>query len=182
MDKSLEQKLSKIKLLALDFDGVMTDGFVYVDETGKETVRNSRLDSFGIGMLRGAGIKVVVLSTEANRVVSVRCKKLNIKCTQKIDSREGKAEIFKRTLQEENVSADGAAYVGDDVNDLDVFKIAGVKITVADGHRSVIEQADYVTKAKGGDHAVREICELVLAAGDIEPTYELWVKRDQAHA
>lgn len=171
MNKQLSEKLSKIKLLALDFDGVMTDGFVYVNQDGVETVRCSRRDSMGIGILQKNSVQVVVISTEANPVVTKRCKKINVKCWQKIESTQGKLDILQSHSEELGIKPEEIAFVGDDVNDIAALKFAGTAFTVADGHKLVRGVVDYVTLAKGGDHAVREICELIMEAKGIASAY-----------
>lgn len=165
----MQEKFKKIKLLAMDFDGVMTDGLIYVDQDGKESVRCSRKDGLGIEMIKKAGLQAIVISKEANPVVSARCAKLKIPCWQKVQDSEGKLEILKRFMEEQKLSADEVAYMGDDINDLAALKYAGLAITVADGHPEVQKIAHYTTKARGGQHAVREVCELLLTARGIQP-------------
>ena len=171
LDKNLLKTFSKIKLLAMDFDGVMTDGLVYVDDDGRERVRCSRRDGMGIGLLKKAGVEICVISTEKNPVVSRRCEKLKIPCVQGIESGDGKGEIFQRFMKEGGYNREESAYVGDDVNDLAPLKLAGCAITVADGHELVKNVCHYISDRKGGDHAVREICELILKAKNIEISY-----------
>ncbi|MEK9186421.1 MAG: HAD hydrolase family protein [Patescibacteria group bacterium] len=166
MDAALKAKFAKIKLLATDFDGVMTDGFLYVDENGKESVRCSRKDGLGIELLKKNGLMVGVLSKEKNFVVAARCQKLNIPVWQGIESGEGKLEILRRIVAENNLSQSEVAYIGDDINDLLCLKYAGLALTVADGHPLVKASANYVSKANGGQHAVREIAEMILMAKD----------------
>ncbi len=163
------RKLSPIKLVVFDFDGTMTDGFVYVDQTGHEMVKCSRRDSTGTGMLQKAGIVVGVISRETNPVVAKRCEKIKVPCWQGVENGEGKLEILKRIAEENNVKPEEILYMGDDVNDFAAMQFAGVKITVADGHKKLKTIADYITEAKGGEHAVREVCELILEARGIEP-------------
>ena len=150
-----------IKLLVLDFDGVMTDGFVYVDQDGRESVRCSRRDGLGIGFLKGRGVKAVVISKEKNGVVAARCGKLGIECFSGIDD---KPALFKELLAREGVEPADACFMGDDVTDVECIRLAGVGVTVADGVPEAKEAADHVTRAKGGDHAVREICDLIIDA------------------
>ncbi|MEK7653933.1 MAG: HAD-IIIA family hydrolase [Patescibacteria group bacterium] len=167
MDASLKEKFSRIKLLATDFDGVMTDGLVYVDQDGKETVRCSRKDGMGVELLKKHGVTVGVLSKETNPVVTARCNKLKIPVWQGIATGEGKLEILQRIMKEQNLSVENVAYIGDDVNDLPSLKFAGLAITVADGHQLVKNIAHYTTSATGGHHAVREIADLILSAKGI---------------
>jgi N-acylneuraminate cytidylyltransferase len=167
MLKNIKSKFNKVKLLALDFDGVLTDGYVRVDQDGRESVRCSRKDGLGIELLKKNKIEVVVLSKEANPVVAARCRKLKIKCWQKIANGEGKLEILKRIMKEKGVSPEEVAYMGDDLNDLKVLEKVGLAVTVADGHELAKRRCHYVTKAQGGQHAVREVCEEILKAKNI---------------
>lgn len=150
-----------VLLLALDFDGVMTDGKVTVREDGLESVTCSRRDSLGISMLRKIGVTVVVISKERNPVVAMRCQKLKIECFSGIDD---KPTILETLLAREGLDPRHACYVGDDVIDVECMKIVGIGVAVADAVRQAKEAADYVTTARGGDHAVREVCDLILDA------------------
>lgn len=152
---------SEIKLLVLDFDGVLTDNKVYVDENGREMVCCSREDSLGLAMLREKGVEVLVLSTEKNPVVQSRCAKLNIGCIQGIGNKQIvlKREIEKRLLSQRNV-----CYVGNDVNDLGGLNEAGMPCAVNNSPAEVQQAACYVTKKRGGEGAVREVCEQILIA------------------
>jgi len=149
---------SDIKLLVLDFDGVMTDGFVYVDQEGRESVRCSRRDGLGLGFLAERGVKAVVISKEKNGVVAARCRKLGVECFSGIDD---KPTLFKELLAREGVAPERVCFVGDDVTDVECLGLAGIGVTVADGVPAAKDAADHVTRAKGGDHAVREICDLI---------------------
>lgn len=152
---------SDIKLLVLDFDGVMTDGFVYVDQDGKESVRCSRRDGLGIGMLKEKGIETLVISKETNGVVAARCRKLGIEAHSGIDD---KPTLLKKVLAEKGIEAAHACYMGDDVTDAECLRLAGIGVAPADAVPEAKDAADHVTRAKGGDHAVREICDLIYAA------------------
>ena len=161
--KDLYIKIKKIKLLALDFDGVLTDGFVYVDQRGREIVCCSRRDTLGLGMLKNKGIEVIVISKEKNPVVGVRCKKMQIKYWTGVDSGENKLSILKKVMERLGLNPNNVCYVGDDINDLLCIKYAGFGVTVADGNEKNKKEADYITKRKGGKHAVREICDFILS-------------------
>ena len=154
---------AKIKVLALDFDGVLTDGYVYFRQDGMETVRCRRKDSLGTNMLQKAGVGVVVISKETNPVVATRCRKMNVDFFYSVDTDDQKLDILKKYLRERNLSLEETAYMGDDINDLECLRAVGVSITVADGHPDCKAIADYITKRKGGEHAVREVCDLILA-------------------
>lgn len=167
MNEVLREKVKNIKLLAADFDGVMTDGHVYVGQNGEEFVRCSRRDGLGVEMLKKAGIEMAVLSKEPNPVVLARCKKLGIFCKNNIDNSSGKLAILKDLIKEKNIDLSEVAYIGDDLNDKAVLENVGLAITVADGHDLVKSICQYVTRAEGGEHAVREVSELILAAKGI---------------
>lgn len=164
MDYKLKSKLLRIKLLASDFDGVMTDGYVYIDQNGRESVRCSRKDGLGIELLKKAGLEVIVLSKEANQVVKARCDKLKIKCWQGIRNGTGKLNILENMLRMNKLDKNEVCYIGDDLNDIEIIKYVGIGVSVADGHPVAKKFADYITKSKGGYHAVRELAELILKA------------------
>ncbi len=157
-------KFKKIKLLALDFDGVLTDGAVYIFQDGREVVRCSRKDGLGIELLKKAGILVGIISKETNPVVRARAKKLGVPCWQGVKDGKGKLAILKKLAVIHALSREEIAYMGDDINDLEALEYAGLAITVFDGHAKVKKVADYITRAKGGDHAVREVAECILEA------------------
>lgn len=164
MHTGLQKKLENIRLFVTDFDGVHTDGCVYVDQDGKESVKCSRKDGLGISMLKKAGIEVHVISKETNPVVAARCKKLEITHDQGVHDSDGKLEILKRIASEKGLSSEHILYMGDDLNDEAPLSWAGVAVTVADGHERIKPLCAYVTVAKGGTHAIREVAELVLEA------------------
>jgi YrbI family 3-deoxy-D-manno-octulosonate 8-phosphate phosphatase len=168
MKKDIKKKLQNIKLIALDFDGVLTDGMVYVSEDGSEQVRCSRRDGLAVHMLRTYGIEVQVISKEENAVVTQRCKKMGIACNQGVVDGEGKAEILERIAKQMNVSMEQVVFVGDDINDAAALKKAGVAITVSDGHPAIKAIADIITKGKGGEHVLREVAELILDSKGIK--------------
>lgn len=171
MDIDLISRFKKIKLLAMDFDGIMTDGHVYVGQDGGETVFCSRKDGMGINLLKKAGIDACVISSELNPVVSARCKKLGIPCWQNVESTNGKLGILQKIAGEKGLAVEEVAYMGDDVNDLAALEYAGLSLTVLDGHPDVKAIANYVTSAIGGKHAVREVCELILQSKGLKPRY-----------
>jgi len=164
-------RLLHIRLLALDFDGTLTDGTVYVSEDGTEMVRCSRRDSLGIEMLKNAGVIVFVISKEKNKVVSARCKKMKIACFQAVKTGEDKCKILEMVAKKHGFPRKQIGYMGDDVNDVPALRCAGMGVTVADGHKKAKEAAHYITNARGGEHAVREICDLILAAKEMQPRF-----------
>lgn len=145
-------------LLVLDFDGVLTDNRVWVDENGHEMVAANRSDSMGLNLLRQAGVQAVVISTETNPVVAARCRKLNLPVVQGVND---KAAVLRAYLQEHNFDAVRTVYAGNDVNDLPCLDVVGCFVAVADAHPEVIRQADQVLSLPGGHGAVRELCDRI---------------------
>ena len=148
-----------VKVLFLDFDGVMTDNRVWTDQDGRETVAASRGDGFGILLLKKAGVETVVISKEKNPVVAARCRKLGIEYQQGIDDKTG---ILKREQAKRGVDPAETIFVGNDLNDLPAFPLVGWGVAVADAEAEVLRQADFVLSKNGGHGAVREICDLIL--------------------
>lgn len=149
----------EVKLVVLDFDGVMTDDKVFVDQSGIESVRCSRADGMGIRLLRESGMKIIVLSTERNPVVMTRCKKLNLECIHGVLK---KGEILTNYLKENNIDPQKTVYVGNDINDLPCFPLVGCALVPADANIRVRNEADIVLSHNGGDGAVRELCDMLL--------------------
>lgn len=150
----------QVKLLVLDFDGVLSDNRVWVDETGKESIAANRSDSLGLEKLKQSGVQVFVLSREKNPVVARRCGKLGIGYRQDIQE---KGEALRQLLAELNIPAEHTIFLGNDTNDLACFPIAGCAVAVADSHPAVLRQADQRLSQRGGHGAVRELCDLIVA-------------------
>jgi YrbI family 3-deoxy-D-manno-octulosonate 8-phosphate phosphatase len=155
--RSLPEKLG---LVVFDFDGVMTDDRVWTDQNGRETVVASRSDGMGIALLRQAGIDVLVISTEANPVVTARCEKLKLPVLQSILD---KGQALSAYLKEHQIDQEQVVYLGNDINDLPCFDLVGCFVAVADAHPRVLSQSDLVLSKRGGRGAVRELCDLLLS-------------------
>ena len=151
----------KVKMIITDFDGVITDGRVWTDENGKETVAACRSDSMRVRQLRECGVEVMVLSSEVNHVVKARAKKMGIEALYGMGLNE-KGEVLQKFLAEKNLDPAQIIYVGNDFNDLPCFEIAGWAVAVADAYPDVLRAADYVLSKPGGYGALRELCDLVL--------------------
>jgi YrbI family 3-deoxy-D-manno-octulosonate 8-phosphate phosphatase len=150
----------KVEILILDFDGVLTDNRVWVDQDGRESVVAYRSDSLWLNLLREKGVQVFVLSKETNPVVAARCRKMNIPCIQGEDNKE---IALQKLLIEHGVVPENAVYCGNDVNDLPCFRLVGWAVAVADSNPEVARQADYVLSRPGGYGAVWELCEMIIA-------------------
>lgn len=151
-----------VKLIVSDFDGVITDNRVFLDKYGIERVSVWRSDSMRIRDLRKHGIEFVILSSEPNPVVSVRAKKMGVSWVQGVDVGK-KGEVLKKLLFEKKVDASNVVYIGNDLNDLPCFKIAGWAVAVADAYPEVLQAADYVLTRSGGYGAVRELIDILIS-------------------
>ncbi|HSB67049.1 MAG TPA: acylneuraminate cytidylyltransferase [Anaerolineales bacterium] len=149
----------QVDLVVFDFDGVMTDDRVWVDQAGDESVAANRSDGMGIAALRQSGIPMVVLSTEPNPVVTARCRKLEIPAIQGLAD---KASALQHLLQERQLDPTHVVYLGNDRNDLPCFPLVGCAVVVADAHPDVLPHADIILTRRGGHGAVRELCDRIL--------------------
>lgn len=160
--RNIKEKLKGIKLLILDVDGVMTDGGIIMDSEGRELKNFNVRDGHGIKILQRYGIKVAILTGRKSKVVEYRAKDLEIN-----DVYQGafnKKEVLGGILKKHKLSASAVAFLGDDIVDIPVLKSVGFSVAVADAIDVVKKSVDYVTVHKGGQGAVREICEMILEA------------------
>ena len=151
----------KIELVILDFDGVITDNRVWVDQDGREMVAAYRSDSLLIGRLREKSVEVMIISSEPNTVVAARAKKMGVEVIHGIGLQD-KGRVMCEVLEKKNVKAENVVYVGNDLNDLPCFEVAGWSVAVPDAFPEVLQAADFVLSKPGGYGAVRELCEIIL--------------------
>ena len=150
----------KVSHLIMDFDGVMTDDKVIVDQDGRESVRCSRSDGYGIALLKAKSrVEAIILSREVNPVVSARGKKLNIEVFQSVYHKD---QALQMLILERELDPKEIIYIGNDLNDLAVLPYVGFFVCPADAHPQVKRQADLVLQHDGGNGAVRELTELIL--------------------
>jgi N-acylneuraminate cytidylyltransferase len=152
----------KIDLIICDFDGVLTDNRVWTDQDGKESIAAWRSDSLRIGELRAQGIEVMIISSESNTVVATRAKKMTVEAIHGVGLRE-KGRVMREVIEQKNIPAENVIYIGNDLNDLPCFEIAGWSVAVADAYPEVIRSADHVLTKNGGHGALRELCDLLLS-------------------
>jgi len=150
---------NQIKLIIYDFDGVMTNNKVYVDQKGNEMVQVSRADGLGISEIKKLGIEQIIISTEKNPVVTKRAEKLGIKCLQGIDN---KKSALLEYCAETKISIQNVAFVGNDINDLDAMEIVETTFCPSDSHESIKKLSSYSLQSKGGEGVVREIFQLII--------------------
>jgi 3-deoxy-D-manno-octulosonate 8-phosphate phosphatase (KDO 8-P phosphatase) len=164
MDAELRRKAAKIRLLALDVDGVLTDGRLYFSEDGHELKTFDTQDGHGIKMLQQAGIACAIITGRNTKLVERRATNLGIKYL--LQGREDKLVALRELIAPLGIALDEVAYAGDDWPDLPAIRAAGLGIAVANAHEVLYEHADYVTSLGGGRGAVREICDVLLRAQD----------------
>ncbi|BAU11434.1 3-deoxy-D-manno-octulosonate 8-phosphate phosphatase, putative [Leptolyngbya sp. NIES-3755] len=161
LSDDLRSRLAQVKLLALDVDGVMTDGGLYYTETGEELKKFNVKDGLGIKLLMTAGIQVAIISAGFSASTLHRAKRLGIDSV--FTGIENKLETLEQLCQQLNVSLSEVAYVGDDLIDVPILERVGCPITVADAMPANQAIALYITRHRGGQGAVREVCDLLLS-------------------
>jgi len=158
----LTSRAKLIRLMAFDVDGVMTDGGLYLSDSGEEFKRFNSLDGHGVKMLRASGVEVAIITGRTSRCVELRAQNLGIQHVYQ--GVERKLDAMVDLLDKLKLSRDAAAYMGDDVVDLCVMRHVGLAISVPESPQLVREHSDYVTQRSGGHGAVREACELIMSA------------------
>ncbi len=151
----------KIELVICDFDGVITDNKVWTDQDGREMVAAYRSDSPRIRELRQRGIEVLILSSEPNTVVAARAKKMGVEAIHGVGLQD-KGRVMREVLAQRNIPAEHVIYIGNDLNDLPCFEVAGWSVAVADAFPEVRRAADFILSKAGGQGALRELCDLIL--------------------
>lgn len=149
---------AEISAIIFDFDGVLTDNKVYVDQDGREAVACTRADGIGLSRLRRLGVPLLVLSTERNPVVTARCRKLEMECLQGIDD---KWPALLAWARDRGIDPGRLVYVGNDINDRDCLANAHFAVGPADAMAEIVPLLRLRTRAAGGRGAVRELCDLL---------------------
>jgi 3-deoxy-D-manno-octulosonate 8-phosphate phosphatase (KDO 8-P phosphatase) len=155
------ERLSGIKLLSLDTDGVLTDGGLYYTDDGEELRKFNVKDGLGIQRVQAAGVKVAIITASSTPSIAHRGRSLGVDYVF-LDC-EDKLATLVRISDEMGIDLDQVGHVGDDLNDLPVFGAVGCPMAVADATDEALTSVLFVTKKKGGDGAVREICDLIVS-------------------
>ena len=162
--ESLTASLQKIKLLALDVDGVLTDGSIYISPAGEVFKGFNAKDGMGISCALRSGLQIAVITGRQSPIVERRCEELGITLLQQ--GVKDKRLALQQMAQELGLVREEIAYMGDDLNDIPAFKASGLNLVPADAAMEVLAVADIITKASGGRGAVREAITMILAAQD----------------
>ena len=141
--KKINSSIKKIKLIIYDFDGVMTNNKVFIDQNGNEMVQVSRADGLGISEIKKLGIKQIIISTEKNPVVSARAKKLKIPCRQGVNNKRKELIDY---CKKNNFLLKNTAFVGNDINDLEVMEVSGITFCPSDAHDSIKQISNFVLR------------------------------------
>ncbi len=158
----LPKQAQSICLIAFDVDGVMTDGGLYLSDSGEEFKRFNALDGHGMKMLRASGVELAIITGRTSRCVELRARNLGIvHLYQGVESKLGTMQMLLGKL---NLAPEAAAFMGDDIVDLPVMCHVGLAVSVPDAPQVVRDRAHYVTQRSGGYGAVREVCELLMSA------------------
>ena len=156
------QRAAKIKLIAFDIDGVMTDGRLYFTDEGRELKTFNTLDGHGLKALMNAGIAVVIITGRRSGCVEARAKNLGI--TEFHQGIENKLQVLNDIRNQHQLAWDDCAFMGDDLIDLPCMLSCGFACAPVNAYPLVRQKADLVTIAQGGSGAVREACDFILAS------------------
>lgn len=165
--KEQVKKAGNVTAIFFDVDGVLTDGRIIYDGSGKEIKNFSVKDGLIVSYLKKAGILTGAISGRESEATAKRCAELKVDfCHQGILD---KASTFEKLVSHYKLKTKQVAFIGDDINDLPIFKLAGLTACPADTFGYIKQRVDLVTNAKGGQGVLREVADLVLAArGEME--------------
>lgn len=151
-----------VKMIISDFDGVLTDNCVYVDENLKMSRKLNFKDIMAVSMLRKAGIELAFISGENNPVIELLANRFNLQdCYRNI---RVKIDVIKKIVEKNNLSDEEFLYIGDDINDLESLKYSSIRITVPNAVKKIKElEGIQITDARGGDGAFREVVDCLLS-------------------
>lgn len=162
IDKSVYQQLANTKLLVLDVDGVLSDGYIYMGNDGEELKTFNTKDGYGIKAVISQGVEVAVITGRRSNIVEKRMTSLH--CQHIIQGEENKAQALSSLMDSLGLKRDEVTSVGDDMPDIGLFELSGNRVAVKDAHPHIRNTATYVTSLDGGRGAVREVCDIILQA------------------
>lgn len=160
------KKAKKIKFLLVDCDGVMTDGGMYYTEDGGELKKFNTRDGMGISLLREKGIIVGIITGERLDLIRRRAEKLGVE--ELFMGINNKMDVLNKILEKYNTKYEEIAYIGDDLNDLDIIKKVGLSFCVKDAVEKIKKLSDFIIDKNGGEGAIREVAEIILNAQKIK--------------
>jgi len=161
LQSAQKKKLKKIKLVITDVDGVLTDGGMYYSKDGEHLKKFNTRDAMGMELILNKGIKTIMLTRENSDIVKTRAKK--IKVSKLYSGILDKNKHLQKILKEYKLSTEQIAYIGDDVNDLEIMKSVGFSCSPNDGIKQIQTISDYVCKLNGGDGVFRELADIIIS-------------------
>lgn len=161
ISQELKQKLKKIKMFIMDVDGTLTDGKIYIGHHGEEFKAFNVKDGYGIKLLKEKGIIPAIITGRNSEIVNRRAQELGIE--EVFQGIENKLEKYDYLKMKYDLCDDEIAYIGDDLNDLCIIQKVGVKFAVSNCVPSLREYCDYISQFNGGDGAVREVVDFIIA-------------------
>ena len=161
-ERSVEERASRVKLLLMDCDGVLTDGRIWILESGEDQKAFNTKDGLGLDLLHRAGLRSGIISGRQSSAVQRRAESLGMSYLRQ--GCENKLSAFEEILNAAGVDRSEVAFIGDDLNDVPLMRRSELAVAVADAVSEAQQFAHFVTKARGGNGAVRETVELILKA------------------
>jgi 3-deoxy-D-manno-octulosonate 8-phosphate phosphatase (KDO 8-P phosphatase) len=161
-DSEIQERAARVKLLLMDCDGVLTDGRIWILESGEDQKAFNTRDGLGLELLHRAGLQSGIISGRTSSAMVRRAESLGMAYVRQ--GCDDKQRAFDEILVEAGFTKSDVAYAGDDLNDIPLMLQSGLGIAVADAAAETREHAHYVTKARGGRGAIREVVELILKA------------------
>jgi|TARA_Y100000310_G_scaffold285212_1_gene308521 YrbI family 3-deoxy-D-manno-octulosonate 8-phosphate phosphatase len=158
-----KKRLKKIKLVITDVDGVLTDGGMYYSKDGEFLKKFNTRDAMGMELLLDLGIKTIMLTRENSNIVKARAKKIKVSELYS-GVLNKKTLLLKKILKKYNVKLDQVAYIGDDLNDLEIMKSVGFSVTPSNGIDQIKKISNYVCKLNGGDGVFRELADIIISS------------------
>lgn len=151
-----------VRLMGFDVDGVLTDGTLYLSDTGEEIKGFNTLDGLGLKLLQDNGVELAIITGRESKLVALRARNLGIRRLHQ--GVEHKFEIFDALRAELGLSLEQCGYMGDDLPDLPILTRCGFAVTVPQAPAVIRSHAHFVTEARAGAGAAREVCEFILQA------------------
>ncbi len=160
VENKITEQARKIKLLLLDVDGVLTDGRIVYDSRGRDSKFFDVHDGLGVYLLSRVGVKTVLITAKGSATIKPRAKDMRV--AEVFSDISPKSAILERLLKKYGVTSGEVCFVGDDLVDLGLMKLVGLKVAVANACAEIKDTASYITVKRGGRGAVREVAELIL--------------------
>jgi 3-deoxy-D-manno-octulosonate 8-phosphate phosphatase (KDO 8-P phosphatase) len=173
MNKTLKL-FSKVKLLMLDVDGVLTRGDIIYDDAGRELKHFNVKDGLGVVLLNKVGIKTLIVTAKDGHVVRKRADDMRV--VEVVAGVLPKESILPEVVKKYKVTPDEICFIGDDLIDVGLIEKVGVGVAVNDASALVKKRAKYVTRKRGGEGAVREVIDLIMKARNLEKQVMAWVR------